>query len=113
MGFNAVRELFFGALGDFCCLLRLHHVAGTLLQKFFQTYTVNHVQRVNNVTLGLTHLLTFFIPNETCNVYGLERNLRFTVFILDEVHGHHNHSGNPEEDDVKTCYQYTGRVECF
>ena len=43
-----VRDRYKGrTLGDFCCLLRLHHVAGTLLQKFFQTYTVNHVQRVN------------------------------------------------------------------
>jgi len=29
------------------------------------------------------------------------------------VHGHHDHTSNPEEDDVETCYQYVRRVESF
>jgi fatty acid desaturase len=34
-----------------------------------------------------------------------------TIFILHEVHGHHDHTSNPEEDDVKTSHQYISWVE--
>lgn len=33
---------------------------------------------------------------------SLERYLRGAVFVLDQVHGQHDHPGNPEENDVET-----------
>ena len=111
MRFNAVRELFLGALTDFVRQLRLHHIAGTFFQQFRQRNTVNHIQRVNHVTLGFGHLLAFVITNQTGHVNSVERHLRFAIFIFDEVHGHHDHAGNPEEDDVEAGYHHAGWVE--
>ena len=108
---NTVRELFLGALTDFVRQLRLHHIAGTFFQQFWQRNTVNHIQRINNVTLGFRHLLAFVITNQAGHVNGVERHLRFAIFIFDEVHGHHDHAGNPEEDDVETRYHHAGWVE--
>ncbi len=39
--------------------------------------------------------------NQTGHVDGMERHLRLAVFVTDEVHGHHDHAGNPEEDDIE------------
>ena len=111
MRLDAVRELFLGTLADFIRQLRLHHVAGTFLQQLRQGDAVNHIQRVNDVTLGLGHLLAFVIADQTGHVDGLKRNLRFTVFIFDEVHGHHDHAGDPEEDNVEAGHHHAGRVE--
>ena len=44
-------------------------------------------------------------------INSFERNLWRAIFIFHEVHGHHDHAGNPEEDDVKTSDQYIGWVE--
>ncbi|ENZ84188.1 hypothetical protein D088_330001 [Salmonella enterica subsp. houtenae serovar 16:z4,z32:-- str. RKS3027] len=108
---DAVRELFFGTLADFLRHLRLHHVAGTFFQQFRQGDAVHHIQRVNDVTLGLGHLLAFVVANEAGHVDGMERYLRLAVFIFDEVHGHHYHAGNPEEDDVEAGDHHAGRVK--
>ncbi len=35
----------------------------------------------------------------------LERN-----FTVHEMHAHHDHAGNPEEDDVKTGNQHIARI---
>ena len=35
----------------------------------------------------------------------------FAVFIFDEVHGHGDHAGNPEEDDVEAGNHHAGWVE--
>ncbi len=37
----------------------------------------------------------------------LERN------FAHEVLTHHNHAGNPEEENIKGGDQYVGRIECF
>ncbi len=53
------------------------------------------------------------ISHQTVNVHGLERHLRRAVFVLHQVHGEHDHPGDPEENDVETGNQYIGRVEGF
>jgi len=108
---NPVRELFLGALADFLRQLRLHHVAGAFFQQLFQRNTVNHIQRVNDVTLGFGHLLAFVVADQTGHVDGMEWNLRLAVFIFDEVHGHHDHAGDPEEDNVEAGHHHAGWVE--
>ncbi|CCJ87390.1 hypothetical protein BN133_3767 [Cronobacter dublinensis 582] len=108
---DAVRELLLGALADFLRQLRLHHVAGALLKQVFKGDAVNHIQRVDNVPLGFGHLLAFVIADKPGHVDGVERHLRLAVFIFDEVHGHHDHAGNPEEDNVEAGDHHAGRVE--
>ena len=44
---------------------------------------------------------------------SFERDLWFAMFIFDEVQSHHDHSGNPEENDVKTSHQDIGWMEGF
>lgn len=70
--------------------------------------TVHHIQRVDNVTLGFGHLLAFVVADQAGHVDGMERNLRLAVFVFDEVHGHHDHAGDPEEDDVEAGYHHAG-----
>ena len=111
MGLDPFRELLGGTLADLLGHLRLHHVAGALLQQIFQGDAVDHVEGVQHVALGLGHLLAFFVTDKARDVDGLERDLRLAVFVLDEVHGHHDHPGNPEEDDVEAAHQHVGRVE--
>ncbi len=111
MWLDTVRELLLGALADLLSQLRLHHVAGTFLQQIFQGDTVHHVQRVDNVALGLGHLLAFVVADQTGHVDGMERNLRLAIFIFDEVHGHHDHAGDPEENNVEAGHHYAGWVE--
>ena len=113
MCFNTVSKLFAGSLGNFFRHLRLHHVAGTFCNQCINGDTVDHIQRIKHVSFGFTHLLTFFIADQTGYIYGLERNLTVAVFILHKVHGHHDHAGNPEEYNIKTCYQNIGRVVGF
>ena len=109
--FDPVRELLLGTLADFLRQLRLHHVAGTFFQQLFQRDTIDHVQRVDNVTLGFGHLLAFVVADQAGHVDGMEWNLRLAVFVFDEVHGHHDHAGNPEEDDVEAGDHHAGWVE--
>jgi hypothetical protein len=45
------------------------------------------------------------------HVHGLERYLRRAVLVLDQVHGQHDHPGNPEENDVEAGDQHVGGVE--
>ncbi|MDT4818223.1 hypothetical protein FQZ97_513140 [compost metagenome] len=45
------------------------------------------------------------------DVDGLERNLRRAVLVLHQVHGQHDHAGDPEEDDVEAGDQHVGGVE--
>ncbi|CCK17247.1 hypothetical protein BN136_3257 [Cronobacter universalis NCTC 9529] len=108
---DAFRELLLGALADFLRQLRLHHVAGTFLQQFFQRDAVDHIQRVNHVALGFGHLLAFIVADKTGHIDGFKRHLRLAVFIFDEVHGHHDHAGNPEEDNIEAGDHHAGRVE--
>ncbi len=63
------------------------------------------------VALRLRHLVTRFIADKACNVNCFKRHLRLAVFIFNEVHGHHDHPGNPEENNVKTGYQHISWVE--
>ncbi len=51
------------------------------------------------------------VTHQAMDVDGLERNLRRAVLILHQVHGQHDHPGDPEENDVETGHQHVGRVE--
>ena len=37
----------------------------------------------------------------------------FKGHFIHKIQGHHNHPGNPEENNIETCYQYIGGMEGF
>src|SRR5471030_189946 len=108
---DAVGELVAGLLLDLLRQFRLHQAVDAFVHQVFQLDTVDDVQRVQDVALGLGHLLAQAIAYQTVNINGLERNLRRAVFVLHQVHGHHDHPGNQEENDVETGHQHVGGVE--
>ncbi len=84
----------------FCPPLRLHHIAGTFFQQFRQRNTVT----ISSGSITLPLDLDIFWPSyhesgRSCKRCGTAPAV--CHFIFDEVHGHHDHAGNPEEDDVK------------
>ena len=68
---------------------------------------VDHVQRVDDVALGLAHLLSVFVADQGVDVDVLEGHL------VHELEPHHDHPGHPEEDDVEPRDHQRGRVEVF
>ena len=54
--------------------------------------------------------MTFFVTDQASHIHGMEWDLWGAIFVLDEVQGHHDHAGDPEEDDVKARYQHGGWV---
>ena len=91
--------------------MRLHHAAGALSHQGFQIDTVDDIQRVEHVALGLGHLVALAVAHQTVHIHGLERNLRGAVLMLHQVHGQHDHARYPEEDDVEAGHQHIGGVE--
>src|SRR5450830_273130 len=108
---DAVGELVAGLLLDLFREFRLHQARGAFLHQGFQVDAVDDVQRVKDVALGLGHLLALAIAHQAVDVHGLERHLRGTVLVLHQVHGHHDHPGDPEENDVEAGDQHVGGVE--
>ncbi|MDT4793166.1 hypothetical protein FQZ97_256800 [compost metagenome] len=89
----------------------MHHAAGAFLQQLVEGDAVDDVQRVEHVALGLGHLLALAVAHQAVDVDGLERDLRGAVRVLHQVHGQHDHAGDPEEDDVEAGDQHVGGVE--
>ncbi|RMQ40687.1 hypothetical protein ALQ05_101874 [Pseudomonas amygdali pv. mori] len=110
---DAVGELLTGLLLDLLRQLRLHQPTGAFLYQRFEVDTVDDVQRVKHVALGLGHLLALAVTHQTVHVNSLERDLRRAVLVLHQVHGDHDHPGDPEENDVETGDQHVGGVEGF
>ena len=69
------------------------------LNKPLDIDTRDDVQGIERVAFALTHLLAFGITHEAVDVHVLKRD------TVGKVLGHHNHSGNPEEDDVVASHK--------
>ena len=61
--------------------------------------------RRDHVALGLGHLLALFVPNHRVQVNLVERNL------IHEMDSHHDHAGDPEENDVGAGHQVGRRIK--
>ena len=68
------------------------------------TETLNQIQRIGTVTKTLGHLTSQFITYDTGEIDVLERHLAHVLVTC------HDHTGYPEEDDVRSCYEVCGRV---
>ena len=75
--------------------------------KGVSTVLFNHLYRINGVPQRLRHLTALRVANQTVDVNRSERNITF------EFQTHHDHTCNPEEDNIVTSYQVTSWVERF
>ena len=66
--------------------------------------SVDQVQRIDDVALRLRHLRALLVADEGVDIDRRERR------FLHEVHAHHHHPGDPEEDDVEAGHQHVGRI---
>ena len=87
-------------------------VPGSRAEQHGQPYAVgsvaiDQVERIGRVAERLTHLPSQFVPNDTGQVDIPER-----FFSFEFISGH-NHTGNPEEEDVGGRNQIVGRVVVF
>ncbi len=99
-GRDAFREFLAGLLLDALGLLRVHQAEGAFLDQFLDADAVDQVDRVEHVALGLAHLLALAVADQAVHVHVLERDL------AGDVLGHHDHAGDPEEDDVEAGDQH-------
>ena len=88
----------FGAFGDFSasCGCTCYRCA------FFQQLRQEMPSTISSGSITLPRdldILAFVIADQTGHIDGLNPAAPFSSF--DEVHGHHDHAGNPEEDDVE------------
>ena len=62
-------------------------------------------ERVDDVALGLGHLLALFVAHHRVEVHFMKRH------IAHKVDAHHDHPGHPKEDDVKARLQNRSRIK--
>ena len=108
---NAFWKFLAGPRINFLCHLGLHQAARPLGDQRIKRDTIDDIERVQHIALGFGHLLAICIPDKTMNVDRFEGHLRCAVGMLHEMHGHHDHPGDPEKNDVETRYEHIGRVE--
>ena len=101
---DAVRKLLARRLLDGRLHLRLHQAGGALGEQLIERDAVDDVERVDDVALGLRHLLAVVVADEAVDVDLAKRHL------ARELEAHHDHAGDPEEDDVEAGHQHRGRV---
>ena len=63
------------------------------------------VERVDDVALGLRHLVAVLVADQPGDVDVAERH------VAGELQAHHHHARDPEEDDVEARDQHAGRIE--
>ena len=99
-GRDAGGELFFGVLAHLGRSFGLAQTLGAFGQQLGQGDAINQVHRVEHIALGLAHLLALCVAHQAVDVDVAKRHL------AGEVGGHHDHPGDPEEDDVVAGNQH-------
>ena len=82
-------------LFNFRLQLRLHQAGGAFFYQLIEPDAVYKINRIQNVALGLGHLLAMFIANQAGDENFLERH------FVGELQGHHDHARDPEKYDVE------------
>ncbi len=100
-------EILAGLFADLFGQVRLHHAAGALFHQRLQLDAVDQVDGVEHVALGLGHLVAVGVAYQAVDIDFLER------YVVHELQAHHDHAGDPEEDDVEAGDQHAGGVEGF
>ena len=102
---NAVRELGGGVLAHARRCLRPTQAGRALLEQRLEGDAVDQVDRIEHVALRLAHPLALRVAHQAVDVDVAERHL------AGEVQGHHDHPGDPEEDDVVAGDEHRRRQE--
>ncbi len=102
---DAVGELLLRRLADLRRDLGAAQALRALDEQGLERDAVDEVHRVEHVALGLAHLLAVRIAHEAVDVHVAEGHL------AGEVRRHHDHPGDPEEDDVVAGDEHGGRQE--
>ena len=103
-GRYAVGEMAPGAFLDTFREMRLHHPRCPFPDQAFKVDAVDQVQRVKYVALGLGHLLAFLITDQAVDINFREWR------AVHELETHHDHPGDPEEDDIEAGDKHGRRV---
>ena len=99
---NALWKFFLGVFANLRGCFGFAQTLAAFVQQRFKRNAVNQVHRVQHIALGLAHLLALRVTNQTVDVDMFER------YLAGEMRGHHDHAGDPEEDDVVPGDQDTG-----
>src|SRR5690606_9949601 len=101
-------------VGKISALLAIRNVEHEVVtrrrgEKHANTYTVGAVlfhqfDGVWRIAERFGHLTPQFVANDPCEIYISEG--RFLRIIM----SHNNHTGHPEEQNFRRCYQVVGRV---
>jgi hypothetical protein len=75
---------------------------GAFVQQGFERDAVDQVHWVQHVAFGFAHLLALRVEHQAVDVDVFEGH------FAGEVRGHHDHPGDPEEDDVVAGDQHRG-----
>ena len=103
---HALRELLAHAGGHLGRGFGPAQAHGGLVHEGLDVRAFDQVHRVDDVALGLAHLLAFVVPHHPVDIDVAERHLP------GEMRGHHDHAGNPEEDDLVARHQHRrGQVQ--
>ncbi len=105
VGGNAAREFFLGGLAHCGCGFGFAQASGALVEQGGEFDAVDQIDRVEHIALALAHFLAVRVEHQTVDVNVLERHL------AGEVRGHHDHPGDPEENDVEARDQHRGGQE--
>ncbi len=102
VGGNTFGEFLLRVLAHLGRGLGAAQAGGALFQQGLERDAVDQVHRIEHVALGLGHLLALGVAHETVHVNVFERH------AAREVRAHHDHPGDPEEDDVVARDQHGG-----
>ena len=104
VGRDAVREMPARGGLDPGRELRLHEAAGQFFQQGVSPDTVQQIDGVQHIALGLGHLLSGRIADQARDIHLAERDL------AGKFQPQHDHPRDPEKDDIKARHEHAGGV---
>lgn len=66
---------------------------------------LDHINRVYSISSTFTHLFTVLVSDKSMEIYLLKRCLSSKLISKQE------HTDNPKEEDIVTCFEHRCRVE--
>ena len=78
-----------------------------LVSQLLESDTVDHINRVNNVTKGLGHLSAVLVTNHSMQEHLIKGKL------VRQLQGHHHHPSYPEEENIVAGLQELPGEEGF
>src|SRR5258708_5340106 len=109
-GRDAVRIVGPDVLFNSALVVAAKQAHGGFLHQFRKGDAVDEVERIERIALRLGHLVALGVAHDGIDVHMPKRH------FAGEMLRHHDHPGDPEENDVEACHQHRGRekgVEVF